>query len=74
MTEASQPPQRVIRKDAVRRVDQPVLLDCGAAPDGKGPLVVVPLLDGDRVAGLEIRCACGAKAVIECIYETETKT
>jgi hypothetical protein len=28
-------------------------------------------MDGDRVAGLEVRCACGARAVVECVYTPE---
>lgn len=63
----------VIPRDAVRRLTQPVMVDCastGAGP-GQGPIVVVPLLDGDRVAGLEVRCGCGASAVVECVYPQE---
>jgi hypothetical protein len=73
---ADEPQQRngVIPRDAVRRVSQPVMLDCGASTAGKGPLVVVPLMDGDRVAGLRVQCACGSSAVIECVYDTEVKT
>ncbi|MGK0154034.1 MAG: hypothetical protein ACI9SE_000985 [Neolewinella sp.] len=61
----------VIRRDNVRLVAQPAMLDCGTASEGKSatPLAVVPLLEGDRVAGFEIRCGCGASAVVECVYE-----
>ena len=61
----------VIRRDRVRVSSQPAILDCGTlTEDGAGrPMAVVPLLDGDRVAGFEIRCGCGASAVIECVYE-----
>ena len=61
----------VIRRDNVRLVAQPAMLDCGTATNGKNatPLAVVPLLEGDRVAGFEIRCGCGASAVVECVYE-----
>jgi hypothetical protein len=65
----------VIPKDAVRCIAHPAMVD-GASADaatGKGPIVVVPLMDGDRVAGLEIRCGCGASVVVECVYE-ETKS
>lgn len=62
----------VIRRDAVRLVRQHALVECGsAAAPGQGPLAVVPLMDGDRVAGFEIRCGCGASAVVECVYPTE---
>ena len=65
-------PQRsgVLPRDRVRVTRQPAQLDCGTAVNGKpsGTLAVVPLLDGDRVAGFEIRCGCGAAAVVECVY------
>lgn len=72
MSEASNS-QGVIRRTAVRLVGQPALIDCGsnAAGHKAGTLAVVPLLDGDRVAGFEIRCGCGASAVVECVYEKE---
>ena len=28
--------------------------------------------DGDRIAGFEIRCGCGATAVVECVYGKES--
>ncbi len=64
----------VIRRDAVRLVAQPAFVDCtsnGHDPAAR-PLAVVPLLDGDRVAGFEIRCGCGATAVVECVYAKDT--
>jgi len=75
MTEpTSQPanaPRGVIRRDAVRIVRQPAQIDCGGAHAGQSPIVVVPLLDGDHLAGLEIRCGCGSAAVVECVYSQE---
>jgi hypothetical protein len=64
----------VIRRDAVRLVAQPALVACGAGGDGTAaqPLTVAPLLDGDRIAGFEIRCGCGVSAVVECVYAQET--
>lgn len=63
----------VIRRDAVRLVAQPALIDCGTASEGHAaqPMAVVPLLDGDRIAGFEIRCGCGASAIVECVYAKE---
>ena len=65
----------VIRRDAVRLVAQPALVDCATASDGRAaqPIAVVPLLDGDRIAGFQIRCGCGASAVVECVYAEEKK-
>jgi hypothetical protein len=66
--------KQVIQRGHVRRIDQPVLVEC-TSTGSKGtpaPIVVVPLVDGDRLAGLEIRCGCGAAAVVECVYEEQT--
>lgn len=65
--------QGVIRRDAVRLGTRPAQIDCGSDASGKltGTLAVVPLLDGDRIAGFEIRCGCGASAMVECVYEKE---
>jgi len=70
MTE-SHNPKGVIRRSDVRIVPQHALVDCGSAAPGQGPIAVVPLLDGDRIAGFEIRCGCGASAIVECVYPTE---
>ena len=65
----------VIRRDNVRVVAQPAMLDCGTVTDGRPSetLAIVPLLDGDRVAGFEVRCGCGASAIVECVYEDTPK-
>lgn len=63
----------VIRRDAVRLVAQPALVDCNRDGEhGARSIAVVPLLDGDRIAGFEVRCGCGAAAVVECVYAKET--
>lgn len=60
----------VIRRETVRVVEQPAMLGCGEdAVGATTPMAVVPLMDGDRVAGFEVRCGCGASAVVECLYE-----
>lgn len=66
----------VIRRDAVRLARQPAMVDCGTTGQGHAaaPITVVPLLDGDRIAGFEVRCGCGAAAVVECVYDKETGT
>ena len=63
----------VIRRDAVRLVRQPAMVDCGSTADGQRsqPITVVPLLDGEVVAGFEIRCGCGSTAIVECVYQQE---
>jgi hypothetical protein len=63
-------PRGIIRRDAVRLQSQAAQLDCAAgAGRTSHALAVVPLVDDGRVAGFEIRCGCGASAVVECVYE-----
>ncbi|MGE3173698.1 MAG: hypothetical protein AB7O97_13825 [Planctomycetota bacterium] len=64
------PIKGVLRRDHVRLVAQPAVIDCAGSDQGT-PMTVVPLMDGDRVAGLEVRCGCGASTLIECIYQAE---
>jgi len=75
MTDSSRK-KRVIPARTVRRLNQSVLVDCGSgrAETGEKRLTIVPLVEGDLVAGLEIRCTCGASAVIECLYDAEEKS
>jgi len=70
MTTPRSRPLDVIARDRVRVTAQPAMLGCGDdAAEGGKPMSVVPLLDGDRVAGFEVRCGCGAAAVVECVYQ-----
>ena len=71
MSRANQNNPEVIRRDRVRVITQPAMLGCGHEADGgaTAPLAVVPLLDGDRVTGFEVRCGCGSSAIVECVYE-----
>ena len=62
------PNHGVIRGDHVRRAPQPVVIECASDVDSGGTLSVVPVMDGDLVAGLEIRCSCGSSAIVECVY------
>ena len=59
----------VLRRDNVRVVSQPAMVDCSSQHSSN--ITVVPLMDGDRVAGLEVRCSCGANTLIECVYAPE---
>jgi hypothetical protein len=65
--------QGVIHRDAVRMAPHAAMIDCGSGPNAAatGTIAVVPLLDGDRIAGFEIRCSCGTSAVVECVYKNE---
>lgn len=66
------PARGVIPAHRVKRVSQPALVDCTQQREDGKALTVVPLMESDRVAGLEVRCRCGASIVIECLYDTET--
>ncbi len=70
------PDRGVIPARTVRRLDQTALVECGSASEKPDTptLTIVPLVDGDQVAGLEIRCACGASAIVECVYGAEEKS
>jgi len=61
----------VLRRDSFRLIEQPAVIDCADADHDKGAIAVVPLMDGSRVAGLEIRCNCGASTLVECVYQSE---
>ena len=72
------PRKGVIPARTVRRLDQAVVVDSGARDSGASEkdaghrsLTIIPLVDGDLIAGLDIRCACGASAVVECVYDVE---
>ena len=60
----------VISGKSVRRLEQAVLVDVdGDIQSSHGnALTLTPLIDEDRVAGMEIRCGCGAHAIVECVY------
>lgn len=61
-------PRGVLPRDQVRIVSQPAMVDCATDAHGR-TMTVVPLMDGDRVAGLEVRCSCGSATLIECVYQ-----
>ena len=71
----------VIPGDQVHRAAQPVLVENvhrggggGNETDGTSgtstqTLTVVPVIDNDDIVGFEVRCACGANVMVECIYD-----
>lgn len=64
----------VLRGAAVRVLEHPALVECGNDKDSANrAITVVPLLDGQRVAGFEVRCACGSSAIVECVYTNEAQ-
>ncbi len=68
MTDASE--RIVIPGRAVRRVAAPVVVECtDPAQAGADTMTVIPLVNGDRVEGFEVRCQCGSSVVVECLYQ-----
>ena len=65
--------RKVLRRDAVHVLEHPALVECGSnSPEHSDrAITVVPLLDGTRVAGFEVRCGCGTSAIVECVYTNE---
>ncbi len=72
----SYPDRGVIPARTVRRLDQTALVESGSSSEeaDNPTLTIVPLVDGDLVAALEIRCTCGASAIGECVYGAEEKS
>lgn len=68
MTE-SDPRGGVIPARSVKRVPHAVLVDAQADGQGDETMTVVPLVDGQRIAGLEVRCRCGSAVVVELVTE-----
>ena len=52
----------------VVQVAKPALVASGTH-ESNDSITVIPLVDADRVAGLEIRCRCGSRAVVDCVYD-----
>jgi len=74
MTETTREPG-VIRRDKVRVLGQPALIEAGAhAQHAAASISVVPMLDGTTIAGFEVRCSCGTSVVVECVYAPEAQS
>ncbi|MCA8943092.1 MAG: hypothetical protein KDB80_11070 [Planctomycetes bacterium] len=52
----------------VVKVAQAAVVASGTGADTH-PITVIPLVDGEELCGLEIRCRCGAQAVVDCVYD-----
>ena len=71
MSEANER-KSIIPANAVDRVASSVLVDCGDALKGHADtMTLIPLMDGDRVEGFEVRCQCGAAVLVDCLYEED---
>ena len=72
MTERENNPRGVLRRDNIRVVEQPALVECGHdTASSSGSITVVPLMDGNRLSGFDVRCGCGSSAIVECVYTPE---
>jgi hypothetical protein len=58
----------IIRASQVRHDAHPVLVESGEGRALSPALSVVPMMDGNTVAGIEVRCGCGSIVLIECVY------
>ena len=61
----------LIPADAVRRTAQHVLVNTEGtvACAADATVSVVPLMTGNTVSGIEVRCSCGSTVIIECVYD-----
>lgn len=60
----------ILRPTEVRRISQPIILDPTSGSEGSDNCMsVIPVMDGEDVAGMDIRCNCGSRMLIECVYE-----
>ena len=55
-----------IRADRVILLEEPMIM--GGDPARDGCISVTPLLDGDQIHILKIKCSCGQQMSVECIY------
>ncbi len=58
-----------IRADQIRISDEPILT--GGDPSQGGPITVTPVLEGDTVTRIEVRCSCGQHMTVVCLYPGE---
>jgi len=63
----------VIPAEAVRRVERPVVVDAGAAEVSGHAMAVRPIVEGDTIVALDVRCGCGQRVLIECEYDAEAQ-
>ena len=61
----------IIPADIVHRTSQHVLVDNAENVNCENDrtVSVVPLMSGNQVSGIEVRCSCGSIVVIECVYD-----
>ena len=61
---------RILRSNEVRRVSQPIMLDpMSGAESGESCMAIAPVLQEDEIVGIDIRCNCGSRVLVECVYE-----
>lgn len=61
---------KVLRSNEVREVSQPIMLDPMSGANGSNnSMAIAPVLQGEKIVGIDVRCNCGSRVLIECIYE-----
>lgn len=61
---------KVLRFDEVRRVSQPIMLEpMSGADSNENCMAISPVLRDDEIVGIDIRCNCGSRVMVECVYE-----
>lgn len=58
-----------IPRGAVRDRSDAVMVAAGGGGVDDRPIAVIPLREGEVIAGFEVRCSCGSRAVVDCIYD-----
>jgi len=60
----------ILRPTEVRRISQPIILDPTSGSEGNDNCMsIIPVMDGEEIAGMDIRCNCGSRMLIECVYD-----
>ena len=66
--------RKVLRSNEVRRISQPIMLDpMSGAESSENCMAVAPVLEEGEIVGIDIRCNCGSRVLVECIYEEAEK-
>ncbi len=63
---------RPIRAGRIRVESAPVLT--GGDPSVAHAMTVTPILDGDVITHLELRCGCGQHMTVVCVYDEADQT
>jgi len=52
----------------------PIMLDPMSAAEGsENCMAIAPVMQEEEIVGLDIRCSCGSRVLVECVYEGADK-